>query len=325
MNFEASWISFPQDPPARRVFPVPAIAARAGQARPTSDDWISTPGTAAGRGVSCHAGTTKAPSALSGLQFENAFVWCNLLRDFFAAFDFTEPLALPGHQGALQVRLFNDKTDTGGRFDNQERNLVPTIELFAPPSPAGLHAALDPSLLVHEYTHGVTGRLLAAGGQRNPFDGRQGHGLNEGYSDYFALTVVSCSDRLHGGRALRRVGTAFRPGGMRDYQTFTGILSDKVKDRYALGMVWCGALLLARDAVRALPGVADDAAADAFVWTALLESLRAMAGVAASRLLTFADARTALRGACTALEGKHSEFAGASVVVDGALAARGIM
>jgi hypothetical protein len=324
VSFDASWIPFPRDPPVRRAFPIPTIAAPAGQPLPAPSGWLTVAGAASGPGVSCHAGTTKAPSALAGLQFENAFVWCNVVRDFFAAFGFTQPLALPGHQGTLQVRLFSDKTEIGGRFDNQERDFVPTIELFAPTSPAGLHAALDPSLLVHEYTHGVTNRLLSASGARNPFDGRQGQGLNEGYSDYFALTVVSCADRTRGGRALRRVGTGFRPGGMRDYSSFAGVLTDKVKDRYALGMVWCGALLLARDAVRRLPGVADDDAADGFVWTALLESVQAMAAVTASRLLNFSDARAALRDACTALEGRQTAFSGAAVVVDGALAARGI-
>ena len=325
LAFNASWIPFPEGATVLRGFPVPTVAAPLGVARPPGSGWLDVAGTAAGPNVTCHSGSTNAPSPLTGVRFENAFVWCNLLRDFFAAFGFDRDRgAFDSGEDPLQVRLFNSKTDVGGAFNNLVDGVSPSMELFAPRG-SGLHAALDPSILVHEYTHGVSNRLLGGAAQPNPFAGHEAQGLNEGYSDYFALTLLSFLDRQDGAsRDLRRIGTAFKKKGIRNYEGFSGVFSASLSERYDLAMVWCGALLDARAGVVALPGVAVDDA-DRFLWQALLDSLRAMAPVCpASNCLTFAHAKDALLTACRAVEQAQPAFVGAATAIDAALRARSI-
>jgi extracellular elastinolytic metalloproteinase len=326
LGFGASWTPFPEDASVSRQFPIAAVAAPVGVARPGASVWLDAAGTAAGPNVTCHSGSTSGPHALTGAQFENAFVWCNLLRDFFAAFGFDRNRgAFDGGQDPLQVRLFTSKTDVGGAFDNLVDGSSPTMELFAPRG-TGLHAALDPSILVHEYTHGVSCRLLGGAAQPNPFAGREAQGLNEGYSDYFALTLLSFLDRqgAGAGRDLRRIGSAFKKKGIRSYVGFSGVFSSSLTDKYDLAMVWCAALLDARVGLVALPGVAVDDA-DSFLWQALLDALRAMAPVCPeSNCLTLAHAKDALLTAARAGEQAHPAFAGAATAIDAALRARRI-
>ena len=326
LDFDASWIPFPQAAATPRRFPIPSLASPIGKGRPPASLWLEAAGTAKGPNASCHSGDTREAHRLTGLQFENTFVWCNLLRDFFAAFGFDRSMgAFDSGEDPLEVRLFSSKSSIGGHFENQVDGHSPTMELFAPVIAAGFHAALDPSILIHEYTHGVSNRILGGAALASPFVGREGKGLNEGYSDYFALTLLTFMDRPGAGRDLRRIGSAFKPPGVRDYSSFKGSFSANINDEHALGMVWCGALLDARIAVAAIPGtVLDDV--DSFLWQALLDSLRRMVPVCSgSTSLTFKHAKDALLTASRALEAAQPAFARASAVIDAALTARKIV
>src|SRR3954451_24668189 len=51
------------------------------------------------------------------------------------------------------------------------------------------HTAFDADVVFHEYTHGLTNRLVGGTRQGHTLDAPQSRGLGEGWSDYFALTI----------------------------------------------------------------------------------------------------------------------------------------
>jgi fungalysin metallopeptidase (M36) len=332
LNFQASWILFPADASAAGQFPVPALSFPLGAASPPIGLWLQQSGLADGPNASCHRGTSKPANALGQLEFDNTFVWCNFLHDFFAAYGFDSSLgAFDSGQDPLIVQVFlQSKSDRGGQFDNQMDGVSPVMKLFDSVFAHGTHAALDPSVIVHEYTHGVTNRLLGGDTQPSPFHGTEGQGLNEGYSDYFALTILSFLDRSAigsgAGRTLLQIGPTFRPGGVRNYAGFTRSFSANVTEVYDLAMIWCGALLDARAQVATLPGVGPDAA-DRFLWQTLLDSLKSMSSACPqANCLTLAHAKQALLAESRAIELlQSSSFRGATAAIDGAMDNRGIV
>jgi extracellular elastinolytic metalloproteinase len=55
----------------------------------------------------------------------------------------------------------------------------------------GKHTALDFTLVAHEYTHGVTSRLVGGAGDTVALAAPQSEGLGEGISDFFALSILN--------------------------------------------------------------------------------------------------------------------------------------
>jgi len=327
LDFDASWVRFPAEGAVTATFPLPPLTAPIGRPSTPASNWLDAPGIASGPNVSCHIGTRDSTHGLQGPNVENAFVWCNFLHDFFASFGFDRSLgAFDTGEDELQVRVFDSKTELGGLFDNKVDGFSPQMELFATRSSSGVHAALDPSILIHEYTHGVSNRLLGGTELASPFAGREAQGLNEGYSDYFALTVLSFLDRANGGtRDLRQIGTGFKPKtGIRDYEGFGRTFSSSLKERYDLAMVWCAGLLDARAGLIALGMTADDA--DRFLWQALLDSLRGMAPTCPRHdCLTLAHAKDALLTASREMEATLPPSAGATNAIGAALLGRNIL
>ena len=199
----------------------------------------------------------------------------------------------------------------------------PTLKLHDSPF-GGLSAAQDPSILVHEYTHGVTSSLVGGVLLSTPFAGHEAKALGEGYSDYFALTLLSFADRLTPpGRELRLFGSAFKPPSLRDYTNVPGVFDPREPDIYKLGMIWCVALLEARPAVAAIAGSAD--AADRVLWSAIVDSLMLMPAVCRDTgRLDFVHAKSALLSAARDIENAKPALAGLKPALDAALSARGI-
>jgi extracellular elastinolytic metalloproteinase len=274
LQFRGTWLPYPGETRAG-VFPLDPFAAPLGSTPDGPTDWAAGSEVARGPNVSCqYGGDTRLKTAL----VRNPFVWCNYLHDFFGEFGFDSRLgAFDEGVDPLLVKAFRSQTDQGGCFENTVDGASPRMKLYAPTSSTGTHAALDPGILIHEYAHGVTSRLLGGGHDASPFTGKEGQGLSEGYSDYFALTVLSYVDRMNGnGRDLRVIGGAFKPtNGIRRYDGFGGKYSAGLED-YQLGMVWCAGLLDARDGLTANQSVTPDDA-DRYLWQALLDSLTEMA------------------------------------------------
>ena len=107
----------------------------------------------------------------------------------------------------------------------------------------GRHSALDLTVVLHEYTHGVCNRLVGSSGDVAPLTATQSRGMNEGWADYFASMATGKS--VFGGwvsgdedKGLRRFAydTNFPVAQVNfDVIETMGI--------YEIGEMWCATLL----------------------------------------------------------------------------------
>jgi subtilisin-like proprotein convertase family protein len=67
--------------------------------------------------------------------------------------------------------------------------------LFAAPYPA-VNGGDDATLVYHEYTHGLTNRLVGNDGQANGLLARQSQAMGEGWSDWYALDYLAAQGQL---------------------------------------------------------------------------------------------------------------------------------
>ena len=150
---------------------------------------------------------TKLPSAYADASAVNAFYWINLCHDVFYRYGFdaeagsfeTNNYGLGGIGGdAINVEIQTPvRYARGASWRSQPDGEQPTMLLgtcdrsyddsstpFAPPR----DAALDNSVVVHEYGHGVTTRLL--GGPSTVLCTLNCEQPGEGISDFFALAFT---------------------------------------------------------------------------------------------------------------------------------------
>src|SRR5262249_19946625 len=71
----------------------------------------------------------------------------------------------------------------------------------------GRHTALDASVVIHEFTHGVTTRLVGGPNDIHALDDPQCRGMGEGWGDYVACTLLETT--------VVGAWLADRPGGIR--------------------------------------------------------------------------------------------------------------
>ncbi len=125
----------------------------------------------------------------------NAFFFCNLMHDFFALLGFTDAdgafhelnTTSEGKGGdALLLLLTSNEIDGLARMRASKDGVAP--ELLLGRGTHG-HSALEGSVIIHEYVHGVTQRLI--GGRLGPHSlfKRQALALGEAWSDFFCVTI----------------------------------------------------------------------------------------------------------------------------------------
>ena len=205
-----------QTPRARLAFPVPAATYRPLPAASPEfpKDWCYGDETD-GRNVRAITEKTWEPirgtHEGSGVVFSsddsdsyaqhavNAFYFCNYLHDFFELLGFDEAA------GNFEA---GSTTSTGAPGDpvSVHTSARPLLGVgYHTPSPDGTspllelgvyrdtrrHAALDFTLVAHEYTHGVTSRLVGGAGDPFALAAPQSEGLGEGISDFFALSILN--------------------------------------------------------------------------------------------------------------------------------------
>jgi extracellular elastinolytic metalloproteinase len=231
------------------------------------DDWVDAASTAGNSTISELNGDTPIDGDGTGatLTFDpadptaddqkvlNAFYYCSFMHDYFYLLGFREP------DGNYQEDNFGRGGSAGDpvtalTVDQQLdgiANFIPTPEgtpaqihlgtIFA--DPASRHTALDGSVVFHEYTHGVSTRLVGGGSDVNSLDEPQSAGMGEGWSDYIACTVL--------GTDVVGVWLMDNPAGRRsapydaDYPNHFDRLADPSfnGDVHNLGEVWCAALM----------------------------------------------------------------------------------
>lgn len=201
----------------------------------------------------------------------NAFYYCNVMHDFFYVLGFDESMNLQdenatgnGSDGdALEVTIHDGHGSKLGVTLSSVDGKKTTMQLLVGaslPSEAPRHAALDAEVVFHEYTHAVTARRVGASSNNQPFTTRESLGLSEGWSDYFALTLLNhdfdldlttimgwISDREETGLRSHRYDDNFTsntgtPVGAL-HKLAERILLPPFTTEHTIGVIWCAILM----------------------------------------------------------------------------------
>lgn len=205
----------------------------------------------------------------------NAFYFCNFMHDFFLTLGFSE--LLKNFQIVNASGKGVGKDPVIARITNQ--NIAGAAQLFTRADgsqtlldvgihdAARRHGALDADIVFHEYTHGVTNRLVGSSLNPQPLQSPQSQAMGEGWSDYFALTIQNyylasnqdertvfgdwVGDNLEKG--LRNC--SYIDGFAGDPRGTYGALKNSLGDPHDTGRVWCAALMkMNRDLAGVLDG-----------------------------------------------------------------------
>jgi extracellular elastinolytic metalloproteinase len=267
-------------------------------------EWIDTNPVTSGNNVQCK--TEDGPGPVRGhprgglVRFgpfkqdspENyvthTFYYCNLMHDFFEALGFDERWGnfqrlnhrsgAPGDGDPVDATIFD--YSIGGIATMRWHVDGESPEMKVGPDPdSKLHAALDSEVIFHEYTHGVTHRLVGERLDKNSLAQPQCRGMGEGWSDFFALTfhnVARITDKPVIGDWLTK-----NPGGLRKYpydDAFPDKFCDVGTGRYVepkwhnIGEIWCATLMMA---VRRLTAYLNNKdRAYAIAWQCIVDGLK---------------------------------------------------
>ena len=209
----------------------------------------------------------------------NAFFTCNVLHDFFWLLGFDEKhgnFQAVNHSGTgvggdrLRVVISKSKKERLADMSHQRDGRSLRMRLWAHET-TGLHSALDPEIIAHEYAHGVVTRLIGGPSSGDLLKGKeQSVAMAEGYADYFALTIMShfrgAPSRVFGAwvgadpdKGIR--GAAYGPGFSDTYADLRG----SAGHTYGAAQVWCQALLRVHEIAGARLG-----------WRLVIDSLKSI-------------------------------------------------
>jgi extracellular elastinolytic metalloproteinase len=236
--------------------------------------------------------TFTAPNATGNEQkLINAFYFCNLMHDFFFGLGFDEAAGNfqnvnRTHAGiggdCVIVRIFN--TTLKGHATMRGRPDGRSGEMRLGIVPGSLrHAALDPDVVIHEFTHGVTERTVGGPMNFRALESPQSIAMAEGWSDYYALTFQSYGLPAGVEKVVFGDWVTNRPAGLRGFlydDAFPKTFGDLGRDRYATatvcGEVWCAALMrMNREIGRELGGLEGDIRRGHEIgWQAVFDALK---------------------------------------------------
>jgi len=143
----------------------------------------------------------QSPTASTDAAVVQLFYWCNWMHDRLYQLGFTEAAGNFqkdnfGRGGAGDDAIQADAQDGSG-LDNA--NFTPSLDgdpgriqmyLWNGPTPF-LDGDLDAEVILHEYTHGLSTRLVGGGAGITAL---QTAGMGEGWSDFYALSLLSHAD-----------------------------------------------------------------------------------------------------------------------------------
>ncbi|MEV0375802.1 M36 family metallopeptidase [Streptomyces sp. NPDC050636] len=204
----------------------------------------------------------------------NIFYFCNYMHDFFMMLGFTEEHGnfqttnVTGKgKGADPVEAFAHPNPVEGTANMSTRaDGLAAVMNMGLVSSSGRHTANDADVVFHEFTHGVTkrlvGGLLDAQGLSEP----QSRAMGEGWSDFFALTtrnfsqaqerVVTGNWVINDPRGIRqRPYDSGYPGRFGDVGKGPGQLAGGLNYTriHNVGEIWCATLMeMIRNVVMAL-------------------------------------------------------------------------
>ena len=256
----------PDTAPQLRSMPEPLahypVAAPPGQLEGfPRDDWVSGAATEGNSvAVSLANGGYAAGAAVNGtVEFVPksdddrlrvaAHYFCSFAHDLFWLLGFREDdgnfqVDNYGHQGGkgsdrvtaiVYPSEFKGVASMAPSIDGSS----PTLRM-GPMKATGRHAALDETVVVHEYTHGVVNRLVGSKSTLTSLTAAQAAAMNEGWADYFACVAT--------GLSVIGAWTMQNATGMRSApydQSYPTPYSDlaPVTDEHRYGEIWCAALM----------------------------------------------------------------------------------
>ena len=160
---------------------------------PTTSTRASPPSTWAARSPSRARGTT-APNSWTANRRQSAvqaFYFANRFHDHlaslgFAGFEGADPVLVEVHNGAGRGLVNNASmyTPPEGRSPRME------LRMFGSTRFRAMNAADDASVVYHEYTHGLSNRLVTDAGGRGALNSPQAGAMGEGWSDYYAKDFI---------------------------------------------------------------------------------------------------------------------------------------
>jgi Fungalysin metallopeptidase (M36)/Peptidase family M28 len=207
----------------------------------------------------------------------NIFYFCNYMHDFlyilgfdevagnFQRINFThlgvggDPVRARAHSGAVNGTA-NMSTAADGQPPVMNMGLVTST---------GRHTAFDADVVFHEYTHGLTNRLVGGTRQGHTLDAPQSEGMGEGWSDFFALTIQNYFRAQRGQPEKFVTGdwVVNQPVGIRTHpyddrypdtygnvSTFPRNPDTGLPDEHRTGEIWCAALMMMVRRIRAALG-----------------------------------------------------------------------
>lgn len=183
----------------------------------------------------------------------NAFYLCNYAHDYFFILGFRESDGCyqrlnsgrgPGAGDEVQNVVFDREIDGTANFAPSPEGIAPICQLGTNPTNNGSrNTALDASVVIHEYSHGVSTRLVGGRTNVHSLDDPQSGGMGEGWSDFFACSALG-TDVV--GRWLVGSDDGIRTAPYReDYPNTFETLSDPTfsRDVHNIGEVWCATLM----------------------------------------------------------------------------------
>lgn len=210
------------------------------------------------------------PSDPTGSQQHrlNLFYFCNYLHDFYYLLGFDEksgnfqrknvtPDGLPGDP--VLAKVYPGPISKTAVMQTDPDGISPSMSVGTVRGPSG-HGALDADVIFHEYTHGLTNRLVGGPLNTSALDQPQSRGMGEGWSDYFALTIQNFGKANERTKIGNEVAANPRPGGIREFpydenfpDGFGAIGRGRYTNEHNLGEIWGAALMqMNRELGRAL-------------------------------------------------------------------------
>ncbi len=170
------------------------------------------------------------PTAYSSAAAVNFCYWCNWMHDKLYALGFTEAArnfqddnfgrgGVPGDR-VLAYAQFGADTQVWWNFNNASFTTWPDgtpgvmrMHLWTYPIPKR-DGDLDAEFMLHEYTHGLSNRRVGGGVGIDGLNYLQAGGLGEGWSDFYALALLSqSSDNVNANYPMGGY-VAFQLGGL---------------------------------------------------------------------------------------------------------------
>lgn len=207
----------------------------------------------------------------------NIFYFCNYMHDFLFILGFNEaagnfqrvnlthsgmggdPVTARAHSGAVRGTA-NMSTAADGTPPVMNMGLV---------TRTNRHTAFDSQVVFHEYTHGLTNRLVGGTRLGHTLDAPQSRGMGEGWSDFFALTIENFFRAKAGQREKVVIGDWIvnNDKGLRsnpyddnypftygNVGTFERLDDTGLPDEHQTGEIWCAALMMMVRRIRAFLG-----------------------------------------------------------------------